>query len=170
MGSDEISIRAPANCNEAPPGHYMLFILTGELPNRVPSKARMVKLSTGSGDDCNMNGTSDECDISSGSSEDCDGNGVPDECELTLHACCTPLVGTCSSQTRTDCETGGGVFDCNSSCNDPTGPCCLPSGACVDGMTQACCSLEGGIWKFLGANDCASIWFCPPIFGPQPGP
>ncbi len=34
-----------------------------------------------SGNDCNENGFSDECDISLGTSADCNSNGTPDECE-----------------------------------------------------------------------------------------
>lgn len=32
-------------------------------------------------DDCNHNGTPDECDIANGTSKDCNRNGIPDECE-----------------------------------------------------------------------------------------
>ncbi len=34
------------------------------------------------GQDCNGNGTPDECDIASGTSQDCNGNGIPDECDI----------------------------------------------------------------------------------------
>ncbi|HUT95813.1 MAG TPA: C1 family peptidase, partial [Thermoguttaceae bacterium] len=33
------------------------------------------------GNDCNVNGVPDECDLAQGTSEDGDGNGIPDECE-----------------------------------------------------------------------------------------
>jgi galactose oxidase len=40
-GTDGLTVTAPTNPNEAPPGHYMLFILNG---NGVPSVARIIKL------------------------------------------------------------------------------------------------------------------------------
>ncbi len=43
MGN-ELSVDAPANGNTAPPGYYMLFILTGDAPSRVPSEAAIVQV------------------------------------------------------------------------------------------------------------------------------
>jgi len=40
------------------------------------------------GNDCNLNGRPDECDILSGLSRDCNGNGVPDDYEsIGLPSC-----------------------------------------------------------------------------------
>jgi Domain of unknown function (DUF1929) len=39
--SSGLTVQAPANRNMAPPGYYMLFILTS---NGVPSKARIIRL------------------------------------------------------------------------------------------------------------------------------
>ena len=44
-------------------------------------------------DDCNGNGTPDECDVADGSSDDLDGDGVPDECALMLDVDIKP--GSC---------------------------------------------------------------------------
>lgn len=90
-------------------------------------------------------------------------------CTQPTGACCFS-DDTCGDYPQECCEALGGTFVSEGSTCGLPGPCCLPNGSCVDGMAEECCSLQGGIWKFLGANDCASIWFCPPIFGPQPGP
>ena len=39
--SSGLTVTAPTNRNAAPPGYYMLFILTS---NGVPSKARIIRL------------------------------------------------------------------------------------------------------------------------------
>ena len=39
-------------------------------------------LSTGTSRDCNANGTPDECDLSNGMFPDCNSNGIPDQCDL----------------------------------------------------------------------------------------
>jgi hypothetical protein len=42
-GSGKLTISAPPNGNECPPGHYMLFILKGS--DKIPSIARIIKIS-----------------------------------------------------------------------------------------------------------------------------
>ncbi|MCP3902114.1 MAG: hypothetical protein GY715_00645 [Planctomycetes bacterium] len=58
----------------------------------------------GAGDDCNLNGVPDSCDIAGGISMDCNGNGTPDECE-----------NDCNDNGFPDeCDiTGGASQDCN---------------------------------------------------------
>jgi hypothetical protein len=43
--SSALTVRAPSLPNEMPPGHYMLFILTGPAGSDVPSVAKIIKIS-----------------------------------------------------------------------------------------------------------------------------
>jgi hypothetical protein len=67
--------------------------------------------------DCNTNGIDDAVDISSGISNDCDGNGTPDECEPdcnengTADSCDIAFGGS------DDCDGGGRPDECEPDCN-----------------------------------------------------
>ena len=41
FGSGSLDVQIPANANQAPPGHYMLFLLNG---NGVPSVAKIIQV------------------------------------------------------------------------------------------------------------------------------
>ena len=71
------AVPGPADANQAPPGHYMLFVVDDQ---DVPSEARIVRVG-GLQFDCNQNGVEDSEDIATGTSLDLDAGGVPDECQ-----------------------------------------------------------------------------------------
>ncbi len=156
-GSDELSVTAPATSNEAPPGHYMLYVLTGDVPSRVPSKARFMLLSGGNGADCNTNAVPDDCDIAGGTSADCNCNGIPDDCEGAINACCLP-DGSCNETWDTCCTAQGGTAQGPGTTCDATGACCLGDGSCQPTL-EVCCTTAGGTFRGLG-TDCASTVAC----------
>ena len=88
---------------------------------------------TGPGEDCNNNGTADQCDISSGTSQDCqpndipdecdiddgdsrdfipvpDGDGIPDECQPDMDGCGDPHSGLPHFDANSDCDVDLGDF------------------------------------------------------------
>ena len=75
------------------------------------------------GNDCNVNGIPDDCDLTIGSSGDCNSNGIPDECETDCNTNgvpdeCDLAVGTsrdCNVDLILDeCDIAAGTsFDCN---------------------------------------------------------
>jgi hypothetical protein len=83
--SNELNVTAPVDPNLAPPGHYMLFILTDA---GVPSVASILHVSLCLGDsetgDSDGDGVCNDIDLCPGSddSADADGDGVPNGCDL----------------------------------------------------------------------------------------
>jgi hypothetical protein len=86
-----------------------------------------------------------------------DGTDCSTGCE-ELGACCDP-AGNCRRTQRFICELDPanvfrpGVLCFPSPC--PTlnvGSCCFPNGACVDGVTDALCAANGGIWRASTCN------------------
>ncbi len=66
-------------------------------------------------EDCNDNGTLDECDIFGSTSNDCNANGIPDDCEATsglfhLDISAVPATQVCPSEVIT-LSTTSGYFD-----------------------------------------------------------
>lgn len=43
-GTGVVNVTVPASANIAPPGHYMIFILTGAAPNLVPSVGKTIRI------------------------------------------------------------------------------------------------------------------------------
>ncbi len=76
--------------------------------------------------DCNRNGIPDDCDIVDGFSLDCDGNGVPDECEAfgDCNGNGVPDVCDIADGTSIDCNDNGIPDECDiadglsEDCND----------------------------------------------------
>lgn len=63
--------------------------------------------------DCNENGTSDAEDIAGGSSQDCDGNGTPDECQLDCNSTGLPDVCDIASGKSMDCDENYNPDECD---------------------------------------------------------
>ncbi len=61
-------------------------------------------------DDCNDSGQPDDCDIADGTSADCDGNGTPDECDPDCNGNGVPDVCDIADGTSEDSD-GNGVPD-----------------------------------------------------------
>lgn len=97
--------------------------------------------------DCNDNGTLDECEIADGKAGDCNANGVPDECELDGNDCN-------NDATPDDCEP-----DCNG--NGIPDTCDLDAGAadCNNNGLPDECEIAGGgsALDFDGSDDWVRI-------------
>ncbi|MFQ5413909.1 MAG: hypothetical protein ACE5E6_05575, partial [Phycisphaerae bacterium] len=97
--------------------------------------------------DCNMNDVDDDEDIASGGSEDCNDNGTPDECEIPAETpggpffCITNCDPDCNENGIPDvCDTsGGGSSDCN---NDAVPDECEPD--CNGNGTADGCDIDDG--------------------------
>ncbi len=96
------------------------------------------------GDDCDLSGTPDDCQILAAPALDANMNGIIDACEPG--ACC--IMGTCQPLTQAACDAAGGTFfgigvDCSSvTCPAPTGACCV-NAACSILTAAACADLDG---------------------------
>ncbi|MGE3106946.1 MAG: hypothetical protein AB7G11_06865 [Phycisphaerales bacterium] len=103
------------------------------------------------GDDCDMNGAADDCQILANAALDANSNGVLDDCEPG--ACC--VQGVCQQLTLPACNAAGGTFfgigvDCAAvTCPPPTGACCLNSACSV--VSQAACTQMGGTYQGDGS-------------------
>jgi len=73
------SINNPSSFGEDANGELYICDRSGELFKLVPA---------GVGNDCNLNGTNDTCDIQDGTSTDVNANGLPDECEYSVTPYC----------------------------------------------------------------------------------
>ena len=115
-------------------------------------------------EDCNTNGTPDECDIAAGTSPDCDADGIPDECELAGNDCnvngfpddCDIGAGTsqdCNANGVPDeCDIAGGTAaDCNSNG--------IPDQCEIAGGTAADCD-SNGVLDECDIADCAGDPAC----------
>ncbi len=121
--SDTVTVVAPANGNEAPPGYYMLFIVNN---SGVPSLAKIIALDA----DCDNNGVFDRCDLSCESSDcdqstcggsvcDCNRNNVPDVCDIA-NGTSADTTGQPGEQIPDECEV---VYGCDD--QDTSGPFCV---------------------------------------------
>ena len=119
--------------------------------------------------DCNGNGFADSYDISSGTSQDCNLNGVPDECQIEGNDCDSDGV---PDACETDCDNDGVPDSCQSSadCNDNGIPdSCdisgdLESDADADGIPDSCQESDSGGGGSSGGG-CGII----PVSGPPSG-
>ncbi len=63
------------------------------------------------GQDCDNNGTVDECDLARGDASDCDQDGLLDVCEpMEKGACCLPQNTCQDGHTQCSCDAVGGTF------------------------------------------------------------
>ena len=71
--------------------------------------------------DCNDNAVPDDCDIAAGTSDDCNSNGIPDDC-IELEVDCnendTPDACDVAEGSSRDCNGNGIPDDCEGDCND----------------------------------------------------
>ncbi len=67
--------------------------------------------------DCNTNGIPDECDITDGASLDCQPNGIPDECEEDCNGNAIPDDCDITDGTSLDCQPNGIPDECEADCN-----------------------------------------------------
>jgi Right handed beta helix region len=65
------------------------------------------------GNDCNLNGIPDDCDLADGTSHDCDLNGLPDECQALGVSYCTENLNSTGYPARI---TGSGSADVANNC------------------------------------------------------
>ncbi|MFH0983680.1 MAG: hypothetical protein V2A79_19370 [Planctomycetota bacterium] len=101
--------------------------------------------------DCNSNGVADACDIAQGTSGDCDGNGTPDECQPDCNS--NGVADTCdiAQGTSEDCDGNGTPDECEPDCNTNgvADSCDIAGGTSVDcqpdGIPDEC---------ELSSNDC----------------
>ncbi|MBU0641157.1 MAG: hypothetical protein KKB50_20040, partial [Planctomycetes bacterium] len=71
-------------------------------------------------DDCNGNGTPDNCDIAAGTSDDLNGNGVPDECEVDCNGNGVPDAWDIATGASLDCNGNGVPDECDISAGAST--------------------------------------------------
>jgi len=104
------------------------------------------------GDTCVENVTEVVCDRRGGAwSEDAACDEIECGTSLELGACCAD--GVCYDELpERSCERLGGEWTSGATCDDvpcgsgePTGGCCLESGLCIDAVTEAECTAEGGV-------------------------
>ncbi|MCP4589757.1 MAG: hypothetical protein GY842_03350 [bacterium] len=68
--------------------------------------------------DCNTNGIADSCDVVQGTSQDCDTNGTPDECELGAIDCNSNAIPDRCELEGNDCNSNASPDDCETEDND----------------------------------------------------
>lgn len=70
-----------------------------------------------SGEDCNVNGVDDLCDILSGDADDCNNNGIPDTCDLAVGNSDDFNANGYPDECEPDCNANGVVDDCDIDCS-----------------------------------------------------
>lgn len=101
--------------------------------------------------DCNTNGTPDECDIAAGTSGDCNLNLIPDECEADCNANGTPDDCDVLSGASADCDGNFVPDECEPDCNQngTTDACDILAGDSddcnKDGVPDECSGDPGGL-------------------------
>ncbi len=78
-------------------------------------------------------------------------------CDVCPTGGCCMADGTCAVENRPDCENMGGIYlgngtDCTGV--ECAGACCLPSGMCMEGVSQQNCGAQSGLY-FGGGSSCA---------------
>ncbi|HIF94312.1 MAG TPA: HYR domain-containing protein, partial [Myxococcales bacterium] len=89
-------------------GNYIVSYTATDASGNTANESFSVTVNVPLGDDCNLNGQHDACDLSQGTEADCNANGIPDSCDI-------------SEGTEFDCDLdgvpdscrGGSAFDCN---------------------------------------------------------
>ncbi|MCK6482550.1 MAG: hypothetical protein HUU22_04650 [Phycisphaerae bacterium] len=142
----------PASIDETDPDNRQSWITVSSDPNDLSGSALiddlglpgdwMIRAIAGVTNDCNENGTPDECDIDSGASEDANSNGIPDECE------------DCNNNGTPDLDEPGYV-DCNN--NDILDECDIAAGFSQDcnsnGIPDECDVADGATVLDSGPGD-----------------
>ncbi len=116
------------------------------------------------GEDCNLNGADDFCDIASGYSEDCDGNGIPDECQPWCDCNENGIADFCDLALgySQDCNENGIPDECDVLPLCQAGAPCFPevcSEDCQgDGIPDDCQLGSGGISLQIDDGSSENNW------------